>query len=72
MKQPSRIKIITFLLCSIRQKHGVLGFTCVIGSRQAGCQTPFIQGLIAPVAYLSGSTDAAYGFESKRDGIRKV
>ncbi|AOS38503.1 hypothetical protein A0U95_06975 [Pseudomonas brassicacearum] len=72
MKQPSRIKSIALLLRSSRQKRGVLGFTGVIGSRQAGCQTPFIQCLIAPVAYLGGSTDAPYGFKSKRDGIWKV
>ncbi|KMT53554.1 hypothetical protein ACR52_21155 [Pseudomonas fildesensis] len=72
MKQPSRIKSITLLLRSIRQKHGVLCFAGVIGSRQAGCQAPFIQCLIAPVAHLGGSSDSAYGFESKRNGIWKV
>ena len=72
MKQPSRIKSIALLLRSIRQKLGVLGFTGVIGSRQARCQTPFIQRLVATVADPGSCADAPHRFKSERDGIWKV
>ena len=59
MEQPSGIKSIALLLRSSRQKRGVLGFTGVVGSRQACCLAPLVQRLITPVAHLGGGPDAA-------------
>ena len=71
-KQPVSVKRVAPLLCSVRQKRGVLGFTGVVGAGKAGSQAPFIERLTAPFTHLGGGTDATCCFKCKRDGVRKI
>lgn len=72
VQQPSSLECVAFLLRSSRQQLGVFGFTCVIRSRKACSLTPFVQCLVASIAYLRSGPDAAYGFKRKCNSARKI